>query len=468
MKGADSDGEWRSVRVSRSHRTSMPRLPAWAALFIGVAAAGPLACSNSSSPANGGGAEASVPDGRGGDAGGGPEGSGASEGMGDGGGPDRGSDDGGGIDEGVADADLADGGGSDVATCTNACPNGLTQCGSAGVQTCKLQPNGCTQWVTTQPCTTPETCSLSAGTASCQCPATVCTQVGTVCQDPMTVATCASNGDAGGCLYVASIIPCAAPQSCAGLAPVAACAAACTSTCTMGETACAPGGIETCTLGADGCWGYGAPVACPIRQSCTGMAGAAACACTPDPVCGLSVSASACGTTSSTQIVSCAMGPNGCAIGSASACPTNLVCERAGTPACVDPNWAEWPMVDTPNYTDNGDGTVTDNGTALVWQQNASTALVVQADAAAYCAELNLAGYTDWRLPTIVELVSIVDPTEFNSAISSTYFPNTLSSFFWTTTPDASEAGDVWTVTFDIGSVTSAGVIESGYGRCVR
>jgi uncharacterized protein DUF1566 len=466
MKGARSERDREPVRPSRSPRASVLPPGAWAALLVGVVGAGSLACSNGSSPPNGS-AEASVPDGSGGDAGGGPGSNDAGQGMGDGGGPDVGrSDDGGGIDDGAPDAGISDGGGSDVATCTNACPNGLTQCGSPGVQTCKLQPNGCTQWVTTQPCAPPETCSLSAGVASCECPATVCTQVGTVCQDPMTVATCASNGDGGGCLYVASTIPCAAPQSCAGAAP--ACADTCTSTCTMGQTACAPGGIETCTLGADACWGYGAPVACPTRQTCTGMAGAAACACTPDPVCGLSASASACLPTSSTQIVSCAMGPNGCAIASASACPTNLVCERAGTASCVDPNWAEWPMVDTPNYTDNGDGTVTDNGTGLVWQQNASTALLVQADAATYCAGLNLGGYTDWRLPTIVELVSIVDPTEFNSAISSTYFPNTLSSFFWTTTPDASEAGNVWTVTFDIGSVTSAGVIESGYGRCVR
>ena len=125
-------------------------------------------------------------------------------------------------------------------------------------------------------------------------------------------------------------------------------------------------------------------------------------------------------------------------------------------------------MIDTPDYTDNGDGTVTDNGTGLVWQQVLSMELLTQAQAAAYCASLNLNGYTDWRLPSIVELVSIVDPTQYNSAISNTYFPNTPASFYWSTTPDASAAGLVWTVTFDVGSITSAGVIESGYARCVR
>ncbi len=125
-------------------------------------------------------------------------------------------------------------------------------------------------------------------------------------------------------------------------------------------------------------------------------------------------------------------------------------------------------MVDAPNYNDNGDGTVTDNGTGLVWQQSTPSTPFTQAEALAYCAGLNLNGYTDWRLPSIVELVSIVDPSALDSSIDNAVFPNTRSSFYWSSTPAAGAASVAWSVIFRLGSVSQAGVFESAYARCVR
>jgi hypothetical protein len=119
-------------------------------------------------------------------------------------------------------------------------------------------------------------------------------------------------------------------------------------------------------------------------------------------------------------------------------------------------------MVDSPSYTDNGDGT------GLVWQQSAPTTPFTQAAALAYCAGLNLNGYTDWRLPWVVELVSIVDPSTYNSSINNTVFPNTRSSFFWSSTPAAGASNVAWSVIFRLGSISQAGMSESGYARCVR
>jgi hypothetical protein len=71
-----------------------------------------------------------------------------------------------------------------------------------------------------------------------------------------------------------------------------------------------------------------------------------------------------------------------------------------------------------PSYTTNGDGTVTDNVTGLMWQQSHDTNgdgtidvndKFTQSAAETYCSNLSLAGHTDWRLPTIKEAYSLID-----------------------------------------------------------
>ena len=51
------------------------------------------------------------------------------------------------------------------------------------------------------------------------------------------------------------------------------------------------------------------------------------------------------------------------------------------------------------NFTDNGDGTVTDAATGLMWKQDDSGSGMIWDDALSYCENLETAGYTDWRLP---------------------------------------------------------------------
>jgi hypothetical protein len=63
------------------------------------------------------------------------------------------------------------------------------------------------------------------------------------------------------------------------------------------------------------------------------------------------------------------------------------------------------------SYTDNGDGTVTDNHTGLTWQQVPPEAFYAWPEAIAYAESLSLAGHDDWRLPTMKELLSLADFT---------------------------------------------------------
>lgn len=61
----------------------------------------------------------------------------------------------------------------------------------------------------------------------------------------------------------------------------------------------------------------------------------------------------------------------------------------------------------TQSYTDNGDGTITDNVTGLVWQKTYT--VLTYAEAVEAVKTFNLGGHTDWRIPTIKEAYSLID-----------------------------------------------------------
>ncbi len=96
------------------------------------------------------------------------------------------------------------------------------------------------------------------------------------------------------------------------------------------------------------------------------------------------------------------------------------------------------PMDD---YTDNMDGTVTDNVTGLMWEQKTDDGgprdkdnTYTWKDALAYCENLLLGEHSDWRMPTPKELERIVDLTKSSPSIDTEIFPNTNSGKYWTGT----------------------------------
>ena len=102
------------------------------------------------------------------------------------------------------------------------------------------------------------------------------------------------------------------------------------------------------------------------------------------------------------------------------------------------PNGLSDVGVGAPNsetYTDNGDGTVTDTVTGLICLKAVAAGLFTQPQAVAFCPTLNLGTHNDWRLPTIIELVSIVDLGQANPSINGTAFPATPASAFWSSSP---------------------------------
>jgi hypothetical protein len=124
-----------------------------------------------------------------------------------------------------------------------------------------------------------------------------------------------------------------------------------------------------------------------------------------------------------------------------------------------------------PAYHDNGDGTVTDLNTALVWQksdaQNASSR--TWQEAVDYCGALSLGGRKDWRLPTVKELFSLLHLGRTYPAIDIRYFPKCRSDdYYWSSSTRADDPDDAWIVGFGGGIVDYHGKSNDDYVRCVR
>jgi hypothetical protein len=123
------------------------------------------------------------------------------------------------------------------------------------------------------------------------------------------------------------------------------------------------------------------------------------------------------------------------------------------------------------HYTNNGDGTITDNATGLEWVADPTAAGVggtySWADAITACEDLTYAGHSDWRLPNVKELQSIVDFSRVAPAIDTTYFTSE-SGNYWSSTTYADGAISAWFVNFSNGGVNGVDKTFPYFVRPVR
>lgn len=91
-------------------------------------------------------------------------------------------------------------------------------------------------------------------------------------------------------------------------------------------------------------------------------------------------------------------------------------------------------QINMPSYQDNGDGTITDLVTGLMWQKSVGNKMTFQ-QAKDGAASFNAGGYTDWRLPTIKELYSLIlfsgqDPSGFTGTNTENLTPFIDNQYF--------------------------------------
>ncbi len=157
-------------------------------------------------------------------------------------------------------------------------------------------------------------------------------------------------------------------------------------------------------------------------------------------------------------------------------------------------NWINWDTVEWESrFNNNWNGTISDTITGLIWQQVASTTEQTACKiydtnsftdtdcndwnvwddcnwcaAKSYCAGLNLWWYTDWRLPNLKELQSIVDLSKYNSSIDTTYFTAYNYGYYWSSTTGAMYTSYAWYVNFYFGTTNYYPKATNAYVRCVH
>ena len=132
------------------------------------------------------------------------------------------------------------------------------------------------------------------------------------------------------------------------------------------------------------------------------------------------------------------------------------------------PDDAPWPWV-----------MVRDNVTGLIWEIKTDDGSIHDRDNTynwddaqdVFIAALNndnYGGYSDWRLPTVKELMPIVNRDGYNP-INTTYFPNTVVSYYWSSTTSPIALDDARNVDFFFGRVGRTYKPYGGnYVRAVR
>ena len=130
--------------------------------------------------------------------------------------------------------------------------------------------------------------------------------------------------------------------------------------------------------------------------------------------------------------------------------------------------------INPPAFADNGDGTVTDNVTGLVWQK-ADGGEMTWSNAVIYAQTNRVGGQSDWRLPDSHEAFSILNHGRVNPALDTNVFTLSVAQYWWTADAQANDATRIWAINAGGGigahrqdETLSAGGTNRYHVRCVR
>ncbi len=166
------------------------------------------------------------------------------------------------------------------------------------------------------------------------------------------------------------------------------------------------------------------------------------------------------------------MQPKVCSADGSGSSPLGSACaEGQGCTAgvCVGEGYARWPLPGTPghpvSYTVNAAaGTVLDQVTGLLWQREPAPDTYSWLAARRYCEALKLGGRRDWRQPTRMELLSIVDFTRQSPAINTDVFVAEVDS---PVSSEATRGNETWYLSSWQGNGYTTSLEQEREVRCV-
>ena len=171
--------------------------------------------------------------------------------------------------------------------------------------------------------------------------------------------------------------------------------------------------------------------------------------------------------------------------------------DKNGNPGAAVPDDGTVEAGKTLNYKDNGDGTITDKVTRLMWEKKSDDGGLHDKDNAYpwssavtdtiwdWLDDVNAEGgkgfahHRDWRIPNVKELQSIIDYENFTPAVASAFNTNcggntvftgscTAASNYWSSSTNANNPGNAWNVDFNNGNVNNDDKSNPLYVRAVR
>ena len=136
------------------------------------------------------------------------------------------------------------------------------------------------------------------------------------------------------------------------------------------------------------------------------------------------------------------------------------------------------PTTPSTEFIMHGDGTLTHVRTGLMWKQClegqsgfdciGEYSLLNGSEALSYAESHQFSGYTDWRLPNIKELASIVESACYSPALNLSVFRNAPGTTLWSSSPNANRETDAWKLNFYAGHDTRDGQNDKDLTYAIR
>jgi len=145
----------------------------------------------------------------------------------------------------------------------------------------------------------------------------------------------------------------------------------------------------------------------------------------------------------------------------------------SGTAEAIDLRSWDQRIIDPARFLLRfGNTAVLDRETQLLWERNPDNAPRTWSIAQSLCSAGAVGDRRGWRLPTVQELASLVDPGNESPALPIGHpfklIPKQEDGFFWSATTSASNTSDAWQVRFDVGRVLINLKSRNGFRWCVR